>query len=377
MVGTDDEADGVGVEFAIRDGAEVNELAEANAGEGGDGAGEQLEAHGVVVRGLGEGDAIFRGARDDDAKIVGLGAGVALADFGPAAVHAGQGEAGDIEGGDFCGGAVDIVERALGAADGGGVEGHLLDGARAQGRGLEAGERLAVDFAAFAADDVADTGAGEEVAFVGGIDEDLRLVTGAVAGQEGFDAVAVAGDGFEAALGDHAHFGFREQSFEGGHVHLRLSVPQGRAGLAGGGAGEEFAGDAADDFFIADIGAGESAGDHAAEPFGGFEDDDGGAFARGGERGAQAARRGAVDEHVARLRRLDTPGAEQKGEDRGEGRNAHPRRLKKAGAAVSIFRDRSYGFAPAPNNVRNRAADCGNSVPSFCPVPGIPGESSW
>ena len=179
-------------------------------------------------------------------------------------------------------------------------------------RVLASGMGLAVFGAAFAVDAPFHAGGVHQVAFVAAIDED-PCGEGAVAGDEAVDARSGFGDGLEVASGEDGDSCFGEHG---------VGNPGGDVCLVGPGglvfdihvvwqgdpavlivfldaevplveeAHELFA------IHLIGIAEAESAGVHAADVVGGFEQDDRGSLACGGDGGAVSAGCGAVDDDV-------------------------------------------------------------------------------
>ena len=192
---------------------------------------------------------------------------------------------------------------------------------------LDAVEGLAVGGVGLTTDVVADAGGGHEVALVGAVDEhgtgegaagfhgdgedlgavffDAGLAVEALAFDDGnlvrdFGEHGVvdlgSGVGFE---GPHGVFGAGVAVRFAGEVSVAgFLLPLGGVGVELEDGGVELAGDAADGFFIADVGGAESAGGEAAEELGGFNEDGGAAHAGGLDGGGDACGGAAVDDDV-------------------------------------------------------------------------------
>ena len=102
--------------------------------------------------------------------------------------------------------------------------------------------------------------------------------------------------GFE---GPHGVFGAGVAVGFAGEVSVAgFLLPLGGVGVVLEDGGVELAGDAADGFFVADVGGAESAGGEATEVLGGFNEDGGAAHAGGLDGGGDACGGAAVDDDV-------------------------------------------------------------------------------
>ena len=156
-----DEIEVVGVGLPIGHRGERDDFLERGVGLELEAADEGFVPERIEVGGFGEGEAVGGVVGEGDAVAVGLAAVVLVAGFAPeGAVDERQEAGGGIAGAD------PRIDGALGGAD--------------EAGGADAVHGFAVGGVGFAADDVADAGAGHEVALVGGVDEDAAGV--AVAG---------------------------------------------------------------------------------------------------------------------------------------------------------------------------------------------------
>ena len=287
---------------------------------------EQLEPRRIVGGGLFPRAAVFRDVGRGHAEIVGLHLAVAGEFFAGA-------------------GGVDAGEEAALRVAGLHVGIDLLRELVADGvRDLDAVDRLTVNFVGLAADVVTHASLGEEVALVGGVDEHGRGKRAAALHHDAHDARAVFDHAFarrevEALAADDRDLraGFaehvvvdlrRDVRLEGPHgllvgaggfvaavevVGARLARPRGGILVVLPDAAVEFASEAADGAFVADVGSTEAAGGETAEKLCGLDEDGGLAHARGLERGGDTAGGAAIDDDIGRGGRGGGKGARHEG----------------------------------------------------------------
>ena len=135
-----------------------------------------------------------------------------------------------------------------------------------------AGEGFAVGIAALAAHLVGNAGGFHEVALVGGVDENLRRVFGAVGGFERADAAVRFIDRSKRLPELHRHFLFGEHFLEDFFGDMRLEHPGDFLPVVFPRAAEKFQREAADDIFLAvHVGAAEAAREHSSNMIAGFQ----------------------------------------------------------------------------------------------------------
>ena len=253
VVGAEDQAGGVDLAFATGDPADIHDPRELDARIAADQLDQQVVTLRVVVLGLRKGHQVVFVARDDDTKGVALHELVAGAEGGPGFVgDTPEKLAGGIAGRELAGCAMRV---------GGAGRGHIRHIPWPQGRGQEAGERLAIFISPFASDRVFDTGPRHEIALIGRIHKHLAAIRGAVLGRERHNPVALTGHGLQELLLDDADPGLVDHLLEGRHGDVRLALPklERRGGflrvvILGVGPGEELPGDSADGLLLAGIG---------------------------------------------------------------------------------------------------------------------------
>ena len=303
----------VGVGFEVGGGVEFAEDVVPAALEV---AGEEGVLVGVVAFGFGEGNAVGGDFGEAHAEVVGLDAVVAVAVVAgrvrrDAGEEAAGGVVGDAVGGD---GVFELV------FDGGGL--------------LDAVEGFVVGGVGFAADVVGDAGGGEEVAFVGGVEEHFSGESFSGEGGDGGDFgtgfvdPVFAVEQFVAVDGDVE---FLDEGFEGLFGDVRFEDPHGVVFLAvagvfvgllvepGGGLVVVFfetlvevSGESADGVFVAGIGPAESAAGESAEVFVGGDNDGGLAHFFGLDGGDDSGGGAAVDDDIGLF------GLQGEGEEREE-----------------------------------------------------------
>ena len=286
---------------------------------------------GIVVVGLGEGDAVVGVVGEAGAEAVGLHAVVAGAVFaGRASVDAGNeaafGVAGDFVGGNVEAGDVEVMGVVTAAF-------------------LDSVDGFIIDAIGFPSDVVAHSGGGHEVAFVGGIDEDFSDEFVAVEGGEGEDLSAVFLDAFLAVepgithdcdlvLGDvlvedfFGDMGFEDPHrvvagavaalafLDGAELFLRLLTPGFGVVVVGFDALIELAREPADAAGVTVIGPTESTAAESAEVLVGADHDHAFAHLAGLHCGHHGGGSAAIDDEVGFLGLGEERGGKEKGEEK-------------------------------------------------------------